>query len=122
MSEDRFQEDRRHWRHERRASGIFWGMVLILLGIVFFLSAQGWLPWGDWWQYFLIGLGLIFLAESLMRYSGNTSMRPRFGRVIAGLVLILIGLVFLMGIGNWWPLILIVVGLAIMVNVWLRKT
>ncbi len=122
MSEDRQEDEyRRRWQHERRASGVFWGLVLILLGIVLFLSSQGWLPWGDWWQFFLIGLGIVFLIESLVRYSNPAYRRPRFGRVIAGLVLIFVGAAFIFGIGRWWPLILIIVGLLIVLNVWLKR-
>lgn len=120
MSEERHEEGWQ-WRYKKRAFGVFWGLVLILLGIVLFISFQGWITWGEWWQYFLIGLGLIFLIESLVRYTNREYRRPRFGRVIAGLVLIFVGLAFLLGFGKWWPLILIVVGLAVLFNVWLKR-
>ncbi len=123
MSEDRnVREEKGRWRYDRsRNPGRFWGLILIVLGIVFFLYTQGWLTRGEWWQYFLIGLGLIFLIESLVRYSGRESHRPGLGRAAAGLILIFIGAAFLLGFGNWWPLILIVVGLAVLLNVWSRR-
>ncbi len=93
-----------------RWHGLFWGLLLIVLGISFYLSMQG---WGGWWQFFLIGLGVIFLVESRVR--GGT------GRIIAGLVLIAVGAVLLTGWGDWWPLILIVAGLAIIFNSWRRR-
>jgi len=108
------------WRRDP-ISGLFFGLILILLGVVFFLSAQGWISWGDWWKYFIIGLGFIFLIEVLVRYTKPAYRRPIFGKLIAGIILICVGAAFIGGIGNWWPLILIIVGLAILLNVWLRR-
>ena len=92
-----------------RWHGLFWGLLLIWLGVSLLLSMQG---FGAWWQYFIIGLGVIFLIEARVRGRG---------RIIVGLVLIGVGVAFLTGIGNWWPLILILVGLAIVLNTWLRR-
>lgn len=114
-------EESRWRRHRDPMSGLFWGLILILLGVVFFLSSQGWFPIGEWWQYLLIGLGVIFLIESLVRYANPTYHRPRFGRFVAGLVLIFVGLAFLLGFGKWWPLILIVIGLAVLLRVAFQK-
>ncbi len=129
MSEER--PERRHdekgdegvqekWRRDP-ISGLVFGMILVLLGILLFLSAQGWVPWGDWWKYFLIGLGVIFIIEVSLRYTRPAYRRPMFGRLIAGLILIVVGVAFITDIGNWWPLILIVIGLAILLKVFFRR-
>jgi hypothetical protein len=114
------EEMQEKWRRDP-ISGVFFGLILVLLGVVFFLAAQDWISWGDWWKYFIIGLGVIFLIEVLVRYTRPAYRRPISGRLIAGLVLICIGAAFIGGIGDWWPLILIIVGLAILLNVWLRE-
>ena len=114
------EEKQEKWRRDP-ISGMFFGLVLILIGVVFFLSAQGWIAAGDWWKYFVLGMGVIFLIEVGARYSQPAYRRPVFGRLIAGLVLICIGAAFITGIGNWWPLILIAVGLAILIRVGLRR-
>jgi hypothetical protein len=98
-------------KHPGSLRGLFWGFILIFLGVLFFASSQDWLSWHSWWQIFLIGLGVIFLVDALIQYL-NTK-HGAFGRVIAGLILITIGTAFLMHIESWWPLILIVIGLAI---------
>ena len=108
------------WRRDP-VSGLFFGLILVLLGVVFFLSTQDWISRDDWWKYFITGLGIIFLIEVLVRYTRPAYRRPVFGRVIAGLILICVGLAFIGGLGNWWPLILIIVGLVIVFNFWFRK-
>ena len=92
-----------------RWHGLFWGLLLIVLGISFYLSMLG---WGSWWQFFLIGLGVIFLIEGRIRGPG---------RIFLGLVLIAVSVALLTGLGNWWPLILIVAGLAVIFNSWRRR-
>ena len=132
MSEEK--PERKHGEHDEKEgegmqekwrrdpiSGLVFGLILVLLGVVFFLAAQDWISWGDWWKHFIIGLGVIFLIEVLVRYTRPAYRRPVFGKLIAGLVLICVGVAFTTGIGNWWPLILIVVGLAILLNTWLRR-
>lgn len=107
--------------HRGSNSGIFFGLILVLLGAVFFLSTQGYISRGDWWKYFIIGLGVIFLIAALMRYARPAYREPSFFLLMTSLALICIGLVFVLGIGNWWPLILIVFGLAILVRASLRR-
>ena len=123
---DRLTEDRGgRLRHERRRQdripGLFWGLLLILVGAIFLLRSQGFLLQGEWWQYFLIGLGIIFLIEALVRYLIPTYRYSSFGRFIAGIVLVFVGIAFLYGVGQWWPVVLIAVGVIILLAVWLRR-
>jgi type IV secretory pathway VirB2 component (pilin) len=46
--------------------------------------------------------------------------RPVFGKLIAGLVLIAIGASNIYGLGEWWPLIIIGVGVVILFNALFR--
>jgi hypothetical protein len=91
-------ESRRHGRHRGGgASPIFIGLILILLGVMFFLANQGIVGWGEWWKYFLIGLGGIFLVDAAIR-SGQENYRGFvIGRVVSGFVLISTGVLFLFG-------------------------
>jgi hypothetical protein len=93
--------------------GLFWGLILVLLGVLLFGAMQDWLRWDTWWQIFLVGLGVIFLVEALVHSLNSSTKRGVFGRVIAGLILITVGAAFLIHIEQWWPLILIVIGIAI---------
>lgn len=121
MREENVQNNRMRPRWRQEMPGLFFGLVLVLLGVIFFLAAQGAISWGDWWKYFLIGLGGIFVIQALVSYVYPAFRMIRLGRLVFGIILILIGLGFLGGFGTWWPLILVAVGLAVLLNAWLRR-
>jgi len=107
-------------RHHHRSSGILGGLILLVLGISFLLANQQVIGWDIWWQYFLVGLGTVFLIDAAIQYFRDH--RPFFhGKVIAGIILIGIGVVFLAGVTVLWPVIIIVVGLAILLGGLLRR-
>jgi hypothetical protein len=92
------------------------GLILILLGVLFLLTEMGRISWADWWAYFLVGLGGIFILEFIIS-SLTTAQRPtRTGRLIAGLVLAIVGGAHLVGFEEWWPLILIAVGIGLLLS------
>ena len=55
---------RRHEMYDRRnrdpLRGLFWSLVLILVGVLFFINQQQGIDWNVLWKYLLIGLGAIF--------------------------------------------------------------
>jgi len=97
------------------------GLVLILIGLVLFAANQGWVQWGDFWAYFLVGLGLIFLVETAIRFAMPEYRRPVGGRLVVALVLIAVGLGGIFGFTRLWPLILIAIGLGILIRGLLRR-
>ena len=94
-------------------SGVFFGLIIILAGALWFLNAQNHIT--EWWPWFLVGLGGIFILERLIRYSSPAYRRPIFGRTLVGVILICIGVSSLYGLETWWPLIVIVVGAAVVI-------
>jgi uncharacterized membrane protein HdeD (DUF308 family) len=119
-SEENEWRRRRHYR--RGSPAVFIGLILILLGSLFFLSEQGYIGHDRWWQYFLIGLGIIFLFDGAMRYRQQNYHGFWVSRVIAGLVLIAIGVIFLLGATAWWPLIVILTGIGIIIGGLVRRS
>jgi hypothetical protein len=117
------EEDYRHGRrhHHGGISGIGVGVFLLLLGILLFLANQGILAWDKWWQFLIIGIGLILIVDSLIRYQRDSVREIRIGRLIAAIILIGVGIAFLVGNAAWWPLIIILVGVAIIVGGLLRR-
>ncbi len=92
------------------------GLILILLGVLFLLSEMGRLGWSDWWAYFLVGLGGILIVEALLRATTVEGRKGAGGKVIAGIVLMVIGGSHLIGFEHWWPLILIAVGIGVIIS------
>lgn len=107
------QNERRHSRYHRSLGGVTGGLILVVLGASFLLANQGIITWGHWWQYFLVGLGGVFIIDWLIRLC--TGERPMFsGKLVAGIILIGVGTMFLIGFPAYWPVILIVVGVAVL--------
>jgi len=92
-------------------SGVFVGLILVVIGATFFLLSQGLIPSETWWAFFLLGLGLVFLLDALIRLAFPAYRRPIMGRVLTGLILMAIGLGGIFRFENWWPLVLVVIGL-----------
>ena len=107
-------------RTRRGSFGITGALILIVLGVFLFLANQGILGWDQWWQYFLIAAGLALVVSASTRLGGRS---PRFParRLIFGLILIGLGIMFLMGATALWPLLIIAVGLAMLVAALLRR-
>ena len=114
-----WREQRAEWRAKRREAmrkyplrGLFPGLLLIFLGGMFLANQQGWISGDSWWQWLLMGIGAILLFGGLIqsRFTGY----PHWGRgkIIWGIALIVLGLLFLLGFSQWWPVIIIGVGIA----------
>jgi len=102
---------------------LVWGLIIILAGLVFAAANLGMYPWLTWenaWSYIFLGAGLLFLLEILLRILMPTYRRPVRGRIILAFVALAIGLGGLVGWELTWPLVIIAVGLAIIVGVFIR--
>ncbi len=116
--EENVPTDRRQGRPYPSLTG---GLILILLGVLFLLSEMGRIGWVDWWAYFLVGLGVIFLLEAAVRSVWAEDRHGAGGRIIAGLILVVIGGSHLVGLEHWWPLILIAVGIGVLISGFAKK-
>ncbi len=110
------QMENRRWQLERQSDGIGWGLFFILAGSLFFAQNKGWLN-GEGWSYFAIGLGAILVLGFLVRYFSDENNRwGALGRLIVGLSLVYIGTASIYGFGEWWPLVLIPIGIVCLVK------
>jgi len=98
------------------------GLILILLGVLFLLTQMDRISWADWWAYFLVGLGGIFILEFLVSCFSAAYRTTQTGRLIAGLVLVIIGGAHLIRFFEWWPLILIAIGVVLLLSPLLKKS
>jgi hypothetical protein len=121
--QDRWQRrwERRDRRNRDPLRGLFWGLLLILGGIIWLAINQNWIAQDNWWQYFLIGLGAIFIIDSVAHYLSPAHRWTLGGRIVAGVVLVVVGLASVFGWGAWWPLILIAAGVAILFSFLYRR-
>ncbi len=90
---------------------VFSGLVLLLLGVTFYLATKKVISWSEWWAYFIFGLGILFLVDALIRKTVPEYRRPVSGRIFAGVLFVGLGLVFIYGVTDWWPFIFVVIGL-----------
>ena len=97
----------------RVGSGVFFGGLIIALGVLFLVNSLGLVDLGEnmrqWWPLLLIAIGAWMLIAS------------RFRKVVAPIILIGIGAFILIGnLGfsidffQYWPVILIVVGVIVL--------
>jgi hypothetical protein len=112
-----------HYHHHRRERGglgsLFWAAMLIFAGVVFLADNAGLLPTfnnADAWDWIMLGAGGLLLVDALLRGMVPDYGEPSWFWAVAGVVLLLIGAgsVFAISfdLSNWWPLILIVIGVS----------
>jgi hypothetical protein len=82
------------------------GLMVIWLGIT--LMSRGRMH--PWWAYMLSGFGVILLVEALFRMARPEHRAPVGGKFIGGLVMIVLGSLFISGFADWWAVVLVVVG------------
>jgi hypothetical protein len=108
----KLREDMREARHRWPFHGFFWGLTLILFGVLFLLDQTGAIYGDTWWQLLLIGLGSISIIDGIVRYFSPGYHWGIFGKIVGGIVMVMVGALFLAGVSEWWPVILIGAGAA----------
>ena len=104
--EEEFEEK---W-HKDPLGGVFFGLALIVIAGIYLLYQKKLLPGEEWWPWIIIGIGCILLLEALVRSTRAEYKRPTFGRALGGIILIVLGVGFVYGFEEYWPLIIIVIG------------
>ena len=116
-----WREERRHQKEEDPLRGLFWVLVLILVGVLFFLNIQYGTGWDILWKYILIGLGIIFIIDGITHSFSPRYRNEGWGRFIPGIILLFVGLAFIFNFSQWWPIILIALGVAILLSFLFRR-
>ncbi len=105
-------------RHARHSGAWVGGLILIVLGVVFLLQNTIGFELDNWWALFILipAFGSFERAYHQYQEDGRLSGRAR-GQAVSGLIFTVISLAFLLGgFGQWWPLLLIIGGVALLVN------
>jgi len=102
---------------------LVWGLILIFAGVAFAALNLGMYPWLTWenvWWVIFIAAGLLFLLEVILRILMPAYRRPVRGRIILAFVALAVGFGGIIGWEITWPLIIIAVGLAVIIGVFVR--
>ena len=97
---------------------LFWGLLLILWAVLIFLKGQGWLLTSELWEAFIVGLGAIFIIQSAAYFLAPSYRFRSIGRLIVGIILLSVGLLSLFNFSAWWPLFLVIAGVAVLFISW----
>jgi hypothetical protein len=103
------------WRHNPLGAAV-WALILIWAGLVLLAANFGLLARFERlsaWNIILAGAGLILLLEVLIRLLVPEYRRPVVGNAILGLLLLAAGLSTVWSWNLVWPLVLIIIGLAL---------
>lgn len=126
------------WREQRRAERAYrremrwssgsgaWvgGTILIVLGVLLLLNNLGFYLPRHWWALFLLipAFGSFASAWSMYQSAGSATAPVR-GAFVGGCILVLLTVLFLIDFewGKYWPVILILLGIAVLGgSVWRR--
>ena len=116
------EKEEKHEKHEKdeksgdRTGAFVGGLILIWLGVSFYLVQARYIDWNEWWPYLLAGIGVILIAQAAVRYSTVHLKGPVMGPLIGGLVLLIIGLAGILGMKDWWPFVLIAIGIVVIIG------
>jgi hypothetical protein len=95
---------------------IFFGLVIIWFGLSIFLHKIDYLIYGDWIDYLLVGIGILFYLHVILYLLWTHDNHLLTGKLIAGTILIALGGRDIYGIHEWWPLILIAMGVIVILS------
>ena len=120
---DKLKEDERRAvvaEPEQRSDGLFFGLILIGLGI-FFLARNlfGFQMFDNWWALFILIPAAGSFSRAWSQYRATGSWRGAAGRSLTGALLITaIALNFLLDldIGRYWPVLLIILGFSLLLQ------
>ena len=126
-----WREQRREKRHQRRemrwGGNGAWigGGILVFLGVIFLAQNFGAPLPRNWWAVFILipAFASFSSAWTFYRRSGGAMTRGVRGGVVGGCILTLLAASFFFGLdwGRFWPVILILLGAAVVVGgVWRR--
>lgn len=102
---------------KRQALPWLGGAILILVGVVLLVGQLTQFQLQNWWALFIFipAFGSLANAWSELKYYKQLTSSAR-GSLVAGIFLTCLALIFLLqlDLGRWWPLLVIVAGVAML--------
>ncbi len=120
----RFEKKYGERRERRRLEGLWWAVVLIWAGLVFGADRMGRVPQigaADAWSWIFLGAGTLGMLGSLYRWTSPSVPNPTTWDWVWASFCLIIGLGDFTTPNIGWPLLLILVGGVMLVNVLWRR-
>ena len=114
------KDEKREGEDEKAA--VMGGLVVVWLGLSLLLQNTGLLGWADFGGVFLLGLGLIIVFRGLWAYSQSGVFEQGFGYIVGGGFVTLIGAGVSFELDEWWPILLIALGLVVVVRALMARS
>lgn len=108
----------------KRLDSYFWGGVLLWAGVVIGGESMGLLPQignASTWSWIFLGAGLLSIGLNLISLSSDTFADPTAWDWVWGVLFALIGAGGFTTIDISWPIIFIVIGVAMLVKTFFRR-
>lgn len=115
------EKDEKRGEEDEKAA-IMGGLVVAWLGLSLLLQNAGLLGWADFGGIFLLGLGLIIVFRGLWAYSQSGVFEHGFGYIVGGGFVALLGAGISFDLDEWWPVLLIAVGLVVVVRALMARS
>jgi len=109
---------------KKHLDAVFWGGAFLWAGLVFAADALDFLPQiGDAnaWSWIFLGAGVYGLFLGLFRLISDRYTSPTTSDWVWAVIFVIIGAAGFMAVGIPWWLILILIGVAILINAFLRS-
>ncbi len=94
------------------------GAILILMGITIYIALEEQIAWREMWGYFVFGVGCILLVLAILRYATTSLRGSAIAPLVIGVILCALGIGGVLEVREWWPYILMAVGVIIIVAGW----
>jgi hypothetical protein len=117
---DRIARRQARWQSRAgRPNGWVAGAILILLGVVFMLRNMGISSFTNWWALFILipAFGAYVAAWDIYQDQGRLT-RSGISSLTVGIMLTVLAFIFLfdLALGQFWPVLLILAGLVLLVT------
>ena len=113
------------WRKSDRGDAVGWGAVFIWGGLVLLAETTNFaanFSWWNGWAVFFTGAGVMALLWVVIRQIIPKYPSPSIWDLLFGFFLLGIGLDGLVGVGwVFWPLVLFVIGVVILLSAFARR-
>ena len=103
----------------RKGGAIPAGLILIMLGGIFFLQQMGLLSLHNWWAFFILIPVFGSLGSAWALYQRSERVTPAvIATAMGGMFPLLVALIFLLDLdwGVWWPAFIILGGIGMMLG------